>query len=214
MYGKGAGRQRPGQPISARFLNRTAMLAEAGAGLTVGPGLTYQTVNGRPLVRALPTQAGSTKTLAIAVTAISVASFDGTTLFAGGGTVRLFGAGSGGEWVITSTDDTAYQVLPGGDPIPAGSILQLATIDGVYVIDAASCTEDTTVAQVGGGGDQGGDTGTGGDPSDAFPGGGGPDSEQESIEGGWNGILGPMAGFSDTATASGPEGTAGTGTGT
>jgi hypothetical protein len=148
MYGKGAGRQRPGQPISARFLNRTAMLAEAGAGLTVGPGLTYQTVNGRPLVRALPGAAGTAEVrLAITTAGIAEPTWDGTTLSIGYGPITFLDDDSP-NWVLGTETDTAYHVIPGGGNVDSGSIVVVSLADNRWVIIAASCSAGVNTAAI------------------------------------------------------------------
>jgi hypothetical protein len=132
--GKGIGRQEPGQPISAAFLNA---LADAAEGQVVaGPGMTAQTVDGRVVMRSVRRDG---KLVVTPSGGIAAATYSGGTLTPGSATCTLLDATPTG-WVLGSTTDTVWNCQTGTSGAVAGNIVvQAKYIDGRLVVDVEPC---------------------------------------------------------------------------
>ena len=133
--GKGLGRQKAREPISARFLSGVAEAAEGQA--VPATGLASTSIDGRELLRVVPRDA---KWVLTPGGGIAAATYSGGTLTCGSATCTLLDPDGPGKWVLGNGSVTVYNGMTGTSGAIAGStVVQCKLIDGSLVVDVSGC---------------------------------------------------------------------------
>jgi hypothetical protein len=137
VFGRSSGRQRAGRPITARLLNQSAGLAESGANLRGGPGLSQTNFAGVPLLRSVRS-AATVRLAKVTGTLISSASLTGEVLTPGTGQITFFEQTGDDEYTLGDEIAFARHYLT-APSIAQDSIVIVLLFAGEWLVIGASC---------------------------------------------------------------------------